>query len=120
MQDPVKLTSINSRNRETSHTSTSKTFKEITQEEHTTLMESRGCVYSSLGRFSTHLMDKTKTTHLLLDSCDTVYNAIAQIGPEGVAICKSFTKFLKCAVPIGTTGVNMFRRFALFCIRILW
>ncbi len=79
--------------------------EEILQEEKTILMESHGCVYSSLQRFVRNLKNKKKTTYLLLDSCDTVYNAIAQIGTEAVAVCKSFTKFLKGVVPTGTTGV---------------
>ncbi len=58
----------------------------ILQEEKTILMKSPGCVYSSLQRFVRNLKIKKKTTYLLLDLCDTVYNAIAQIGPEGVAV----------------------------------
>lgn len=74
-------------------------------EEKTTMNEARGNVYGSLQRFSMEMYDKTKTTYLLLDSCDTVYNTIAQLGPEAVPVCKEFTKFLKGAVPTGSSGI---------------
>ena len=73
--------------------------EEISQQAEAILMESRGSVYSSLQRFVRILMDNTKTTYTLLDLCD-MYNVIAQIGPEAVAVCKSFTKFLRGTVPL--------------------
>ncbi|XP_065211681.1 uncharacterized protein LOC135839534 [Planococcus citri] len=66
-------------------------------------------VYISMMQFVQYLrmVGEKKKTYLILDSCDTVYNTIAQLGAEAAIVCKQFTEFLKSAVHTGSTDVML-------------
>lgn len=64
-------------------------------------------VYGSLSRFCIELYDKTKTSYVLLDSCDTVYDAISQLGADAAGMCKKFTKFIKSGLFAGRSGIKL-------------